>query len=100
MKMFADQNYASARHALYSLAWVQLFKLRDRGNAIRSALWFERRFAGGEFAEDVLIIRIIATCDGGPSEDCRVAAHTYVRRFPSGKYFAEAREITEWDVTR
>jgi hypothetical protein len=98
--MFAQQNYASARHALYSMAWVQLFELRDRGNAIRSALWFERRFAGGEFSEDVLIIRIIATCDGGSSEDCRAAAHSYVRRFSGGKYDDAARAITEWDVTR
>ncbi len=100
MKIFADSNYSRARQALYSLAWVQLFKLRSRGNAIRSALWFERRFPSGELTEDVLIIRIIASCDGGPSEECRAAAHTYVRRFPSGKYVEQARQITGWDVTR
>ncbi|HTM22343.1 MAG TPA: hypothetical protein VL172_17605, partial [Kofleriaceae bacterium] len=100
MQMVADQNYGSARHAMYSMAWVQLFKLHDRASAIRSALWFERRFPAGDFAEDALIIRIIATCDGGASESCRVAAYTYLRRFADGKYADAAHTITEWDVTR
>jgi FecR-like protein len=100
MAMVSQQNYASARHAMYSMAWVQLFKLHDPDSAIRSALWFERRFPSGDFTEDALIIRIIATCDGGGSESCRAAAYTYLRRFAEGKYADAAHEITEWDVTR
>ncbi len=93
-------NDPRARHALYSIIWVQWFRQHDRGAAVRSAQHFERRFQGGDYAEDALVIRIMATCNGGPSEDCRAAAHTYVRRFPSGSYFDAARDITEWDVTR
>lgn len=86
----------TARFALYSMAHVQYFQLHQRKAAISTARRFENRFPSGRYAEDVLWLRIRATCELAVDEECRAAAHAYLESFPHGAYADRAREIITW----
>ncbi len=84
------------RQEMYHYAYLQLFVLHKSRAAIETVETFQRRFRAGEFTEDMLGLRILATCtDGDPSADCRKAAHAYLARFPQGKYRDLALDIVD-----
>ncbi len=98
-KLASSGRGDSARFALYSKAHLQYFRLGDRRGAIRTAKAFERRFSSGAYLEDVLWLRIRATCGKSVDKACRAAAYTYASKFPSGRWTDRAQQIVNWDVT-
>jgi hypothetical protein len=95
-QLAATDRGDTARFALYSMAYVQYFQLSQRRAAIDTAKAFERRFPRGGYAEDVLWLRIRATCEVAVDKECRAAAHTYLDSFPGGAYTQSARQIVNW----
>ena len=98
-KLASSGRGDSARFALYSKAHLQYFRLADRRGAIRTAKAFEKRFSSGAYLEDVLWLRIRATCGKAVDKACRAAAYTYASKFPAGKWTDRAQQIVNWDVT-
>jgi len=83
-----------ASFALYSRAYLLFFKLGKRAEVVRAAQQYERRFPRGHEAEDMLWLRVRASCDSSnKSSSCRAAAHTYRRRYPKGVFQALAARI-------
>ncbi len=90
---------ARAAHALYSLAYQQLFRLGDRHGALKTIGFYQRRFARGRHARDVQWLRIRALCDRAIGQSCRSAAHAYLNRFGSSDERGRlASHLTGWGM--
>jgi hypothetical protein len=96
LKVATSSSGDRASFALYGRAYLQLFKLEDRNGAVKTAKQYERRFPRGKESEDVLWLRVIALCEGEEVSQCRAAAHTYLRRYASGRFAQLAQRITNW----
>lgn len=88
-----------ASFALYSRAYLLFFKLHESEAAITAATQYARRFPKGAEAEDMLWLRVRASCDGSRSSACRAAAHTYLRMFPRGIFAGLCARITKTSGT-
>ena len=84
-----------ASFALYGRAYLLFFKLNKRAEVVRAAKQYAKRFPGGREAEDMLWLRVRASCDDHYNSSCRVAAHTYRRRYPGGVFRGLASRIIE-----
>ncbi len=83
-----------ASFALYSRAYLLFFKLGKRSEVVQAASQYARRFPRGRESEDMLWLRVRASCDDeNYSSSCRAAAHTYRRRYPKGVFQGLASEI-------
>jgi hypothetical protein len=82
-----------AARALYSETYVRYYRLGDRGGALRAMQLYERRFPTDARSESALWLRVTLLCDGELERACRAAAHTYLRRFPSGGWAEAARTV-------
>ena len=83
-----------ASFALYSRAYLLFFKLGKRTEVVRAAEQYDQRFPHGHEAEDMLWLRVRASCDSSDySSSCRAAAHTYRRRYPQGVFQGLAARI-------
>ncbi len=89
---------SAAEFALYSMAYTQYFKLRQRRAALDSLHHYRRRFPRGSHTESVLWLRIRILCEGSDRKSCRSAAHTYLGRFPNGHHADLAEQIIHWDM--
>jgi hypothetical protein len=91
-----DTRGTKERREMYHYAYLQLFVLKRPRAAIEAVETFQRRFRRGALTEEMLALRMLATCgDGEPSADCRKAAHAYLARFANGEYAAFAQEIVD-----
>ncbi len=88
-----------ASFALYSRAYLLFFKLHKRAEVVRAAKQYAKRFPHGREAEDMLWLRVRASCDDDYNSSCRVAAHTYRRRYPGGVFRGLASRIVESQET-
>lgn len=86
---------ARASLTLYSLAYWQLYRMRNPRSALQSADLYERRFRAGANAESVLWIRMAALCATHQDSKCRAAAHSYKRRYPGGKFARHAKSVID-----
>ncbi len=83
-----------ASFALYSRAYLLFFETGERKQVVTAAKQYERRFPRGREAEDMLWLRVRASCSGTTySSACRSAAHTYRRRYPTGVFDSLAARI-------
>jgi hypothetical protein len=82
-----------ASFALYSRAYVLFFKLGKHALVIKTAKQYARRFPRGAEAEDILWLRVRASCAVNDFSSCRTAAHTYLRRYPKGIFQGLASKI-------
>ena len=92
------QRGPEAEFALYSLAYVHYFIMRDNRSALQSLDHYQRRFARGAHRESALWLRVRILCEGDDTEACRAAAHTYLNRFPRGSHAKMAQNIINWDM--
>lgn len=92
------QRGPEAEFALYSLAYVYYFSLRDNRSALESLDHYQRRFTRGKHRESALWLRVRILCEGDDTEACRAAAHTYLNRFPGGRHARMAQDIINWDM--
>lgn len=90
----ATSTSHEASFASYSRAYLLFFKLGKRTEVVREAKRYEKRFPRGREAEDMLWLRVRASCDAERySSSCRAAAHTYRRRYPQGVFQGLASRI-------
>lgn len=93
----ANADSATAAHALYSMAYVHHFELRQNAEALRALSAYEKRFPHGKQAESVLWLRIRILCERSLDDSCRSAAHSFLRKFPGaeGKAAIATRIVNE-----
>jgi hypothetical protein len=84
---------AEASFALYTRAYLLFFKLKQHKLAIKTAKQYDRRFPRGAESEDMLWLRVRASCAANEFSSCRAAAHTYLRRYPKGIFQGLASRI-------
>ncbi len=84
-----------ASFAMYSRAYLLFFKLHDNDAAVTAANQYARRFPRGAEAEDMLWLRVRASCESNRSSTCRAAAHTYLRNYPEGIFKGLCSRIVE-----
>lgn len=85
---------SDASFALYSRAYVLFFSLGNNAAAVKAAKQYAKRFPKGAEAEDMLWLRVRASCDTDDLAACRAAAHTYLRRYPKGIFHKLAARLT------
>jgi hypothetical protein len=78
---FARGSSSDASAALYTLARFQFVELGKRADALKSLDQYETRFPKGAEREDAMWLRVRILCDGGFSNACRAAAHSYLKAF-------------------
>jgi hypothetical protein len=94
LESFAARATGSeASFALYSRAYLLFFKLKNHSQVIKTAKQYSRRFPRGAEAEDMLWLRVRASCAANEFSSCRAAAHTYLRRYPKGIFQGLASKI-------
>ncbi len=89
----AKARGAEASFALYARAYLLFFKLKDNAGTIKTAKQYARRFPSAAEAEDMLWLRVRASCAAEKFSSCRTAAHTYLRRYPKGIFQGLASRI-------
>jgi hypothetical protein len=92
------QRGPQAEFALYSMAFVQHFRLRQPQAALKSLHHYERRFPRGDHADAALWLRIRILYESDDHKACRAAAHTYLRKYPNGDHAEAADRIVHWDM--
>lgn len=89
----AKTKGAEASFALYTRAYLLFFKLKQYSLVIKTAKQYARRFPRGAESEDILWLRVRASCAANEFSSCRAAAHTYLRRYPKGIFQGLASRI-------
>lgn len=89
----ARATSTEASFALYSRAYLLFFELENHNLVIKTAKRYARRFPRGAEAEDMLWLRVRASCAANEFSSCRAAAHTYLRRYPKGIFQGLASRI-------
>jgi hypothetical protein len=93
------QSYAAkttgdeASFALYTRAYLLFFKLKEYDLVIKTAKQYARRFPKGPESEDMLWLRVRASCAANEYSSCRAAAHSYLQRYPKGIFQGLASRI-------
>jgi hypothetical protein len=83
-----------ASFALYSRAYLLFFKLGARSEVVKAAKQYARRFPRGRESEDMLWLRVLASCDTEQySSSCRTGAQSYRQRYPQGIFQGLASRI-------
>jgi len=89
----ARGDSSKSSYALYSLAYWQLYRMRNPRAALQSADLYERRFRRTEHAESMLWVRMAALCALELDSRCRAAAHSYMRRYPGGRFARHVKDV-------
>ena len=93
------QSYAAmttgddASFALYARAYLLFFKLKQYSQVVKTAKQYARRFPRGAESEDILWLRVRASCGANKFSSCRAAAHSYLQRYPKGIFQGLASRI-------
>ena len=93
------QSYAAtttgdtASFALYTRAYLLFFELKQYSQVIKTAKQYSRRFPRGAESEDMLWLRVRASCGANEFSSCRAAAHSYLQRYPKGIFQRLASRI-------
>jgi hypothetical protein len=93
LSLAAKSSGREASFALYARAYLLFFELGQNHETVRAAQQYERRFPRGAEAEDMLWLRVRASCKAKDYTTCRAAAHTYLRRYPDGIFHGLASRI-------
>jgi hypothetical protein len=88
-------NAEQASFALYSLMYWQLYRLRNPQAAVQSADRYRRRFRRGPHAQSALWVRVSALCAAGQNQRCRAAAHSYMSKYPGGRFARLAKRVVD-----
>lgn len=91
----ASTTGREASFALYARAHMLFFQLGEWAEVVTAAEQYQRRFPRGAEAEDMLWLRVRASCAAGDLRECRAAAHTYLRRYPDGVFQGLASRIVK-----
>ncbi len=89
----ATTKGAEASFALYARAYLLFFKLKEHSQVIKTAKQYAKRFPKGAESEDILWLRVRASCAANEFSSCRAAAHSYLRRYPKGIFQGLASRI-------
>ena len=89
----AKTKGSEASFALYTRAYLLFFKLKQYSLAIKTAKQYDRRFPRGAESEDMLWLRVRASCAANKFSSCRAASHTSLRRYPKGVFQGLASRI-------
>ncbi len=90
---------SEASFALYARAYLLFFRLKQYKLVIKTAKQYDRRFPRGTESEDMLWLRVRASCAANEYSSCRAAAHTYLRRYPKGIFQGLASRIVNTSKT-
>ncbi len=94
-RVAAESTGEKASAALYARAYLLLFRMNNNSLASKAVAQYSRRFPKGPHSEDILWLDVRAQCGAKVSSRCRSAAHTYLWRFPQGRFTALASRITD-----
>ncbi len=92
-KLVVQRKGRQASFALYSQAYLLQFRLGKSQAAARAVLHYTRRFPKGAEIENILWMAVQIRCADGNSSQCRSAAHSYLWRFPKGRFGSAASKI-------
>ena len=92
---FAGGDDAAAAHALYRMATLAEYALKEPQKAILASTEYERRFADGKERAEALV-RVEAYLSAGDRAGAQSTAELYLQRYPAGDGAARAKEVAAW----